>query len=604
MAWAEQMGDQLWIGAAKAEHGLCLQIPGCRLDQADGIWKMDLTWPGLVAFRAVWSAQPIELGPALQSWEQVKWAEISQRMALRTTLDATDPELLTQLTGMEQDGGPQLKPTQRGHVEWLVRWRRCILGDPMGNGKTPPLIRALQVIGPDALPAVVICPDSAPLAWKRKIETWAPQLRVQVVMGTALNRKKALATEADVYILLWSNVRYHTRLAPYPSQRFLVCPEHKGVDPKITAARCEVHPKELNGMRISTVIADECHRMANPRSKQSRAVQWLAHHAENFWAVTGTLTVNDVGDLWPALHALDPRGWPVRTKYIDLYAEKTLNWQGGTESIELNPRWADYFHAAVDPCFRRIPVRDGRPERQEPEYRYPAMEPKQARLYKAITKDLLASLPTGHTVMPDNSAVKFTRLVQLASSAIEIYEGEDSLGFSDDRVKVCLPSNKANDLIEFLADNEGQWIVSCFSPDLVELCERKLNDAGIGHEKITGGMSVADKDQAALLFQANPLVRVIFLTAAGGESIDLQNARGVVFLQPNPSFVMREQIIGRADRHGAQWPIRTVYMISPGTVDERLHELGNVKDGRHTTVTRDPEMMRWVIDAGETASAG
>lgn len=604
MAWAEQVGDQLWIGAAKAEHGLCLDIPGCHLDQDANIWKIDLTWPGLVALRAVWRSQPIELGPALLAWERYKWEEIQTRYLMRTTLDCTDDDLLAQLVNMELDGGPQLKPTQRAHVDWLVRWRRCILGDPMGNGKTPPLIRALQVIGPDALPAVVVCPDSSPLAWKRKIATWAPELRVQVVMGTALARKKALATEADVYILLWSNVRYHTRLAAYPSQRMTRCPEHQGVDPKITAARCEVHERDLNGMRIATVIADECHRMANPGSKQTRAVQWLAHHAENFWAVTGTLTVNDVGDLWSVLNAVEPKGWPVRTKYIDLYAQKTFNWHGGTESIELAPESAAYFQVAVDPYFRRIPIRDGRPKRLEPEFRYPVMEPKQARMYRQIAKSLLAELPTGHVVMPDNSAVKFTRLVQLASSAIEIFEGEDSLGFSDDRVKVCLPSNKANDLIEFLADNEGQWIVSCFSPDLVELCERKLHEAGIEHEKIIGGMSVEQKDQAALLFQANPLVRVIFLTAAGGESIDLQAARGVVFLQPNPSFVMREQIIGRADRHGAQHPIRTVYMISPGTVDERLLELGNIKDSRHTTVTRDPELMRWVIEAGETASAG
>jgi SNF2 family DNA or RNA helicase len=603
MAWAEQMGDQLWIGAARAESGLCLQIPGCTLDQSDGIWKLPLTWPGLVAMRAVWSQQPVELGPGLLAWEAAKWAEVQERYSMRMAMDAPEP-LATQLIAMEDGGDLHLDGSQRGAVAWLERWRRCIVGDPMGNGKTPPLIRTLQLLGPEALPAVVICPDSAPLAWARKIASWAPDLRVQVVTGTALARRRALSAEADVYILLWSNIRYHTRLASYPSQRFTRCTEHGGIDEKITPARCEVHPKELNGMRIATVIADECHRMAKPQTKQSRAVQWLAHHAENFWAVTGTMTASDVGDLWPVLHAIDPKGWPVRTRYLDLYGQQEYSWHGGAEVTGLRPETAGYFHVAVEPLFRRIPLRTGRPERTEPEFRYPQMVPAQARLYKQLSRDLMTDLPTGHTMVPDNSAVKFTRLVQLASSAIEIVPGEDAHGYSDDQVKVCLPSNKADDLLEFLADNEGQWIVSCFSPDLVGLCARKLHDAGVGYEKIIGGMSGQEKDQAALLFQANPLVRVMFLTAAGGESIDLQAARGVVFLQPNPSFVMREQIIGRADRRGAVHPVRTVYMISPGTVDDRLYELGCIKDTRHAEVTRDAELMRWVITAGELTDAG
>ena len=604
MAWAAVDPDgNLAIGASKAEHGLCLQIPGCNLGK-DGIWRVPLTWPGYVSFKAVWSSQPITEHPDLLAWAAGKWAEVQQRYGFRVALDATDLDIRSELVALDAPGGLQLDPIQRGHVNWLVRWRRCILGDPMGNGKTPPLIRALQLLDQtgEGLPALVICPDSAPRSWARKIAAWAPDLRVQVVLGTAKARREALETKADIYVIPWPNLRYHTRLAAYPSQRMTICPEHKGVDPKITAARCEVHPKELNLMDppIRTVIADECHRMKDPRNKMPRAAQWMMHHAENAWAVTGTLTAADVGDLWSVLHGLDPRAWPSRMRYVDLWAETVNSWHGGSETLGLRADNEPYFTTAVEPYFRRIPVKTGRPERMGPEFRYPEMSPAQSRAYTQLTRELLTDL-SGQQMVPDNDAVLFGRLVQLASSAVELEDGEDRLGYTQQVVRLALPSNKADDLMEFLADNEGQWIVSCFSPGLVELCERKLNEAHIPHTKIIGGMSSDAKDAAAQMFQTTPRMRVIFVTAAGSESIDLFAARGVVFLQPNPSFVAREQIIGRADRRGQQHQVRIVYMISPGTVDSRLYELGCEKEERHAQVTRDAELLRWVISETELA---
>src|SRR5262249_1485205 len=159
--------------------------------------------------------------------------------------------------------------------------------------------------------------------------------------------------------------------------------------------------------------------------------------------------------------------------------------------------------------------------------------------------------------------------------------------FTEQVVSLALPSNKADALVEFLGDNEGQWIVTHYSPDMIALAARKLDTAKIAHTRIVGGMGPARMDEAALAFQTSPEVRVIFINSAGAESIDLQVARGVIFLQPNPSYVRREQIIGRADRRGQTHPVRTVYMISPGTVDSRLYELGCEKEERHASVTRD-----------------
>src|SRR5215467_7331556 len=195
MAWSavDPTGDfpQLAIGCTKAENQLCLEIPGCNQSKADGIWRLPLTWPGYVSYKAVWSVQPVEESPGLTAWAEAKWAEIQLRMRSRVETDAA-PGLTSAITGLENGGELHLEPVQRASVEWLLSWRRCILGDPGGNGKTPPLIRTLQLLQAteEGCPALVIAPGNSLLSWARKLRDWAPELRVQVVMGTAGARRQ------------------------------------------------------------------------------------------------------------------------------------------------------------------------------------------------------------------------------------------------------------------------------------------------------------------------------------------------------------------------------------------------------------------------------
>jgi len=47
-------------------------------------------------------------------------------------------------------------------------------------------------------PALVICPPQSLLAWKRKLATWAPNLRAVIIAGSAKQR----ATAIDFYEIL------------------------------------------------------------------------------------------------------------------------------------------------------------------------------------------------------------------------------------------------------------------------------------------------------------------------------------------------------------------------------------------------------------------
>lgn len=578
-------------------------VPGCNYDKNTGIWKVPLTWPGYVCFRTAWGSYPVQIHPGLESWAQAAWADIQQRYHDRMEIDADDPEVLTEIVTIEHDNIKQLTPPQRGGVAWLVKYGRAGLEDPMGNGKSPQIIRALQVNARSGfgLPTLIICPGAALFPWRDKLAEWAPELKTAVVSGSALRRRQALEKTADVYLMAWPNVRLHTRLAPYPGQRMVRCPEHGGENTRITAARCEVHTKELNEIRFGTIVADEAHRMKDARAKQTRAVWWLAHHAEFFWPVTGTLVSDNVEDPWGVMHGLDPRAWPAKSRYLDMFAVKNFDFRGGTEILGIRPDTEVAFHTIIQPYWRRIPkeiARPYQPARLDPEFRYPPLSPKQASAYKQLTKEALADID-GFTVVPDRAIVKFTRLCQLASSAIEVTDGEDRQGFTTEQIEYVLPSNKIDDLLEFLADNPGPLVVAANSPRVVALAERKLNMGNITNCKIVGGMSPEQKYEANQRFM-NGDCRVIFITEAGGESIDLQVSDTVFFLQPNPSFVRREQMIGRVDRFGQQRGVRHVYCLSRGTVDERLYALGCEKEERHDQVAQDVTLLRWMLTGEET----
>jgi SNF2 family DNA or RNA helicase len=613
MAWAEILADDpahIVIGASQAEHHLAQQLPGCNYSKERETWKAPLSWATYVSMMMLWEQTGIELGPELTVWASAAWDRVQGAYVQRSALDeSAAPEVLqTDLHQIENSSSMKLYPPQRGGAMWLAMNRAVILNDPQGNGKTPQVIRALQLLNNygSALPALIIgTVSSLHGTWEKELADWAPELSVRVVEGSATKRRKLLEMSgtADVTLISWATARAHSRLANYPGVRFKRCTACGGTDEAVKPAACEVHRKELNETTWQTVIADEAHRMKDAKSKQTRAVWWLMHEARNRWPVTGTLIADNIGDLWPLLRALDPATAPAKTRYLDLFAIKNYNFNGGTEILGIRPDTEPAFQAIIQPLIRRIPreiALPWLPKRMPPVFRYPEMTPAQSRAYKQLSKELLADLDmentAGDTMVPANSGVKFGRLCQLAAASITLYEGEDSDGFTDQRVKMALPSSKVDDLVDFLYDNPGPLVVAANSPQLIELAEHKFAMEKITSVKITGATPSVAREIAIENFQ-DGRVRVIFLTAAGGESITLTAANTIYFLQPDPSFLGREQKIGRIDRIGSEIhdSIRTVYAITPGTVEERLYQLGQEKEERAMQVTNDPSLMRWMV---------
>jgi superfamily II DNA or RNA helicase len=91
-------------------------------------------------------------------------------------------------------------------------------------------------------------------------------------------------------------------------------------------------------------------------------------------------------------------------------------------------------------------------------------------------------------------------------------------------------------------------IYSAFLTFGVEKMQALLKEHGIKYVEVTGKMKKADRTKAVERYNSNK-VKVLFITKAGGEGLDLKETRTVVIFESSWNRATELQIIGRAVRY-------------------------------------------------------
>lgn len=588
------------VETAYSEKELIKLIPGTRWDAESRVWSAPLAWSTCVTLRGVFG-DTLVVGPRLDAavWEERR-ARVDPALALRDLdewpADRPDP-------GFD----PRTFSFQRVGAYFLCVAGDALLGDEMGAGKTVQVVQALDLLGPDALPTLVVCPNSVKTNWHRHVLEWLPDAATPyVVAGGAVGRRKIIETARRdpraVVIVNIEAVRLLSRLAPYGSIKLLRCrecdPRHG--DETVTATRCEVHRKELNEFGFRTVVLDEAHRTKDPKSKQTRAV-WAVMHGPSVtrrWALTGTPVANHVGDLWSVMHGVAPREYPTRSRFVDRYALQSWNNFGGLDIVGVNPLTRDEFFRTLDPRFRRMMKVRVLPQLPPKVYetRYVELSPKQLRAYREIEEGAITQLDDGEVLVAANNLVARTRMIQFSSAYAEIEPVTQ-------RVRLAEPSPKVDELIAVIDDVGGRPLAACAeSRQLIELASARLTKLGVPHDLIVGGMS-EDERRVVLDRFADGRTRVVLFTMqAGGTGVDgLQHADVLVRLQRSWSMLLNAQTEDRVHRVGSERhrSVTIIDVVAGDTVEEtvQLPRLAE-KRRRLDEITRDGE---WYRDAALVA---
>jgi SNF2 family DNA or RNA helicase len=572
------------INAEWRYKDLCKSIPGASWSAKEQIWHVPLSWTSCLALRSTFLTD-LQIGPALTDWASNELnTRISPSMALREVVEA--------------EGDEDLFPHQRAGVAFLATAKKALLADEPGLGKTAQAIRGLKRIqenGEDVFPALVVCPNTLKKNWQREFAQWWPGVTVQVIKGTAAQRKKQFESEADVFVINWESLRSHSRLAPYGSVALTRCSACGGHDEATTENRCEVHQRELNKIDFKAVIADEIHRSKEPKSKQTRALWSASGDAQIRFALTGTPIAKDVVDLWAILHWLSPKDWPSKTRWIERMVDTMLNAFGGMLVIGVKPAMQAEFDKTIQPIMRRMLKSIVLPWLPEVinERRDVEMSTKQKKAYEQMRDTMIAELENGDAVTAPSILTQTTRLVQFASSYATMETSETT---GEIKVTLSDPSCKVDALMDDI--NSGDFgddsvAVCAVSRQLIELLSAEMTKKKINHGLITGAQSEDERQKAIDDFQSGKIKWILFTAQAGGVGVTLTAARRLVMLQRPWSLVDHKQALDRVHRIGSEIHdsvIITDY-VTEGTIEERVIDVLQKKAGNFEDIVHDQAQL-------------
>jgi SNF2 family DNA or RNA helicase len=568
---------------------LCKSLPGATYDGKVQLWKVPTSWSACLALRSTFKAD-LELGPRL-----TEWASNEREVRIDPSNLLRDLEVLP-----DGEGDQDLFPHQRAGVKFLATAKRALLADEPGLGKTAQAIRALKALqekGEAVFPALIVCPNTLKKNWQREFAKWWPDsdLNIQVIKGTATQRRKQFEPTPDVVIINWESLRSHSRLAPYGSVALARCPECGGHDERVTENRCEVHIRELNTIDFKSVIADEIHRSKDPKSKQSRALWAATADAEVRFALTGTPIASNVLDMWAILHWIAPEEWPSKTRWIDRMVDTMLNAFGGMMVLGVKPTMESEFHATINPRMRRMlkaRVLPWLPEMMF-ERRDIEMSAKQKKAYEQMRDNMIAELEAGDAVVAPSVLTQTIRLLQFASSYAETTVDEAT---GEQKTILSEPSCKVDALMDDIKSGDfgdDSVAVAAVSRQLIELLSAKLTKEGIDHGLITGAQTGDERQKAIDDFQSGKIKWILFTVQAGGVGVTLTAARRLVMLQRPWSLVDHKQALDRIHRIGSEIHDSVVVMdyVTEGTIEERVLQVLETKADNFEQIVKDKDKL-------------
>ncbi len=531
-------------------------VPGARYDRLIDAWTYAVSWAACVGLRAEFGTD-LEISPEVRAWATQEKEELRELLHLKTAV--WDPSAAGRLFPYQQTG-----------KVWLASAWQALLTDEPGLGKTAQVLKALEAAGPRALPALVVCPQTVKHNWAAEIEMWIPGTPVTVIGGTPAQKRKQFESAQEkggVVIINWQSMWRHTRLAKYGS---------------VVLTEEERSEKELNGFGFKTIIADEAHRAVDPKAKQTRGWWHLAHEAEFRYALTGTPVVNKPDDLWSLMHGLRPEDFPEpRSRWIERFCNAGQG-QWGWEVWGLKDAAKAELFSFLDPRMLRRTKAEVLPQLPPKQFqtRWVEMEGKQATVYKALKKEMLAEVG-GNILTVSSPLVLVGRLTQ-AAAGTPVVDSEGQV------VALSNPSCKVAALLDIIDERPGEsLVVFASSRKLIELCAEVLDSKKVSNVLLTGEVSGEQRQANVETFQAGGAQVALCTIGASSEGITLHKASTAVFLQRGWSNVAFLQACDRIHRIGQQEQVTIIDIVSYDTIEASQHARIQDKDANLQEVLRD-----------------
>lgn len=460
----------------------------------------------------------------------------------------------------------ELRDYQRHGLTWLVQLTDLGLGaclaDDMGLGKTVTLIalHLHRARDGEGGPTLVVCPASLLGTWESEIRRFAPGVPVRRFHG-ARRDLTGLAADQSEGLDGGSGVGSGAGfvLTTYGTMR--AAAKNEGA---VKAAEAgETVPLGLADISWDLVVADEAQHIKNPRSATARALRRLSSRARV--ALTGTPIENELTELWAILD------WAIPGLLGSRLAFRKV-WAGPIES-GLVPTKARQFAELVSPFLLRRRKSDPGvapelPPKTETDHELDLTR-EQVVLYESFVRDTMARI-----ARLDEHARRGLVLALLTGLKQICNHPAQFLKQASPRLSGRSPKFElVDELLATVLSEGGAVLIFTQYVEMARLLETHLGRAGVPHQFLHGGSSVAQRETMVAAFQAGEVPVFLLSLRAGGTGLNLTRADHVIHLDRWWNPAVEDQATDRAYRIGQTRPVQVHRLITRGTIETRIADL-------------------------------
>lgn len=416
----------------------------------------------------------------------------------------------------------------------------------MGMGKTAITLMAIQYLMYETFEVskvLVICPLRVTRTWRDEIQKWEQLhgLRFSVVTGTAAQRKKALSTDSDIYIINRENVPWLVDKSGVP-------------------------------FSFDMVVIDELSSFKNHQTARHKALMKVRSQIQRIVGLTGTPASQGLMDLFAEFKVLDMGqrlGRFIGQYRLNYFRPDKVN-GNIVYSYKLLPGAEEKIYEKIQDITISMKAVDflDMPELISNEYPVYLDETEMDK-YESLKKDLILSTPE-HEVTAANAASLVNKLSQMANGAV----------YTDDENTITFHDKKLDALEDIIESANGKPILVAywFKHDYQRIVAR-LNQIGVKYMKI-------DSDESITKWNNREIPVALIHPASAGHGLNLQQGGNtMVWFGITWSLELYQQCVCRLYRQGqTEGTVTIIHLISQGTIDEKIMKALSEKDNTQASL--------------------